>query len=301
MRAAARALVCAAAACGCTVEDPSRADDGAAPAAADDDDAPKPDVGAWLHWQPAATRDGEPAPAPRDPADVLVDEDGDGLDDAHEDFLARAYLPYLALHPDDECPRSGLLVRVRPHPADARFVHVVYVHLFDVDCGINGHVGDNEASGATIDPSLPPPDGIVALVAASHQNAFPCERETACGRCDGMAACATAERDGAAFPIVWYSRDKHGGYVEKGPCDFGSCFDVCADNPAPVVPRIVNAGEPGFPLTTNLTAAGLITADEGWSVDLMDHDPWAQGVEFGSAGETAGDLVDDAFVPPVCE
>ncbi len=264
----------------------------------DDDKTVPPDAARWLDWTPR-TDDGERAP--RDPEDVVVDLDADGLDDAFEEHVARAYLPFLALHEDDECPLGGLVVRVRPHPADGKFVFILYDHLFSQDCGLTNHVGDNEVFGATIDPSKPAPEGIRALKAISHQSAFPCERTTVCGACDGLAACETAERDGAQFPVVFSSKNKHATYVERGACGLGSCLDVCGDPGTADVPPIVNAGEPDFPLIGDLTSEGFIQTEDGWDEALLHVDPWDPAPDFGSAGNVAGDLLDDAFLPPVCE
>lgn len=52
------------------------------------------------------------------------DQDGDGLDDAMELAWAQQYLPYLSVAPDEECPTSGIVVRVSPHPT-AGFIHIM--------------------------------------------------------------------------------------------------------------------------------------------------------------------------------
>ncbi|MHB8875844.1 MAG: hypothetical protein ACYC8T_19320 [Myxococcaceae bacterium] len=65
---------------------------------------------------------------------------------------------------------------------------VTYDHLFQTDCGLNGHPGDNEAFGVTINPAKPAPAGITALKAISHQGTA-CEKVTRCGTCNGLAAC----------------------------------------------------------------------------------------------------------------
>jgi hypothetical protein len=142
------------------------------------------------------------------------------------------------------------------------------------------------------------------MKAISHQGT-PCERDSTCGRCPGLSACETladASRGGVAWPAVWPSKDKHGSYVSRGAsCSaFGTCFDSCEDATSPTVPQIVNAGEPGHPLTHDLTAAGLITAANGWkNQELFGFDPWSNQ-SFGGAGNVTGDLTDPAFVTPAC-
>src|SRR6184192_4013286 len=89
----------------------------------------------------AATVDGAPAIDTPPSADL----DGDGLADDLEDQLARDYLPYISLDPNDGCPLSGFVARVRKHPLDPTKVVIVYSQLYQNDCGLGGHVGDDEA------------------------------------------------------------------------------------------------------------------------------------------------------------
>lgn len=228
--------------------------------------------------------------------DPAGDHDGDGLDDAFEDAAARAYLPFLATHPDDACARSGLVFRARPHPDDPALLHVVYSRLYELDCGLNGHVGDNEAFGATIDPRLPPPAGLVALVAVAHDDTA-CERTTTCGTCAGLPTCDLH----GGRPVLYASRDKHASVVDiGGGCALGSCFDSCALPSTTSELALVNVGEPGAPLVRDLTAQGFIHAELGWSeAALLNVDPWGDAV-FGSAGSIAGDLDDATLMPPAC-
>lgn len=233
-------------------------------------------------------------PGPDAPVDL--DGDRDGLGDAQEMALAAAYRPFLSLHPDDGCPLGGIVLRVRPHPDDPALVHIIYDHLFERDCGATGHVGDNEVFAVTIDPREPAPGGIRAIRAIAHQST-PCQRVSECGACGDMDACATAPRAGQFWPVVYSSRDKHGSYVSG--CQW-SCFDSCelgsGDDPP-----MVNAGEPDAHLVDDLTAAGLITEEAGWSEpSLFGASPWDPDAEFGDAGVIAGDLTDPAFDTPTC-
>jgi hypothetical protein len=233
--------------------------------------------------------------------DTDADADGDGLGDRYEAELARRYLPFLSNHPDDRCPRSGLVFRARPHPDDARLVHVVYSRLYEKDCGLTPHVGDNEAFGVTIDPAAPPPSGIVAIVAVSHQDTL-CQRTTSCGTCPGLEACDTASHHGEDWPVLYASRNKHAGAVNlrRGCSFFSSCFDSCALAAEPALVPLVNAGEPEAPLVNDLTAQGFITALQGWTeAAVFRYDPWSDA-EFGTAGVVRDDLLDDAFLPPAC-
>jgi hypothetical protein len=231
----------------------------------------------------------------------FVDLDLDGLDDVWETQVAEDYLPFLSLDPGDKCPRGGIVVRVRPHPDKAGLIHIVYDHLYERDCGLTSHVGDNEAFGATIDPNIPPPAGLLTLVAIGHQSTI-CEKKTTCGSCGGLDACATAMKNGAAYPVVFSSKDKHAGYVQKDKCNpILSCFDSCSLAPTSKDVPIVNVGEPEAPLVTDLTDQAFINEANGWTEQELFHlNPWDTAKDFGGAGNVAGDLVDSAFVPPVC-
>jgi hypothetical protein len=255
----------------------------------------------------APAPDGAIAPAPDlggPPA--IVDQDHDGLDDAQELAWARDYLPYISHSPTEGCALGGLLVRVSPHPQNAKLLHIIYDFLYDNDCGtaiggIGGHPGDDEVFATTVDPSRPGPDGIVAMKAISHQGTI-CERTSECGRCPGQKACATLDRSGQAWPAVWPSKDKHGSYVNRADsCGvFNTCGDVCEDNPTPTVPDVVNAGEPMSAMVHDLTTNGFITTANGWTnMQLFHYDPWS-GKDFGNAGVVSADLVDPAFDTPAC-
>jgi hypothetical protein len=223
------------------------------------------------------------------------DLDGDGIPQDVEDSIAFAYRPFLSVHPSDSCPLGGIVYRVHPHPDNPALVHVVYDHLFENDCGLNGHVGDDEVFGITVDPNVPPPAGIVSVVAISHQNTA-CEHVSTCGSCGDMNTCNTGQINGEAFPAIYFSQDKHGSYVNS--CSAVNCFDTCSLAPTSEDPPMVNAGEPEAKLIDNLTTQGFITAENGWTAEeLFDFDPWDTATDFGSAGNVAGDLVDPAFVP----
>ncbi|HTJ42780.1 MAG TPA: hypothetical protein VL463_11840 [Kofleriaceae bacterium] len=231
-------------------------------------------------------------------ATTFVDVDRDGLDDARELELAKDYQPFLSIDPKDGCPLDGMVVRVRKHPADPTKILIVYDELFQNDCGLGGHVGDDEVFGVAIDPSKPAPEGILAIKAASHQGT-PCERDSECSTCgDSRSACDMAN----GWPVVYAAKDKHGHYATKDSCGtFNTCLDSCSLAPAAHVEPIANAGEPDHPLTNDLTANGFITDANGWTeADLMHFDPWDASVDFGGAGNIAGDLVDDAFTAAPC-
>ena len=227
--------------------------------------------------------------------DAGIDLDRDGLDDALEASLAQAYLPVLAVHPQDGCPLGGVVYRARKHPLDPTLVLIIYDYLLERDCGLTSHVGDDEVFSVTINPAIAPPAGITALRTISHQGTI-CERTGTCGTCGGLSAC---EVNGSGRPLVYFSKDKHGSYTTLTGCGTLTCLDQCAVGDRPGVP-LVNAGEPSAHLTENLSDGGFITAANGWTQQsLFNFNPWGP-TDFGGAGSVAGDLVDAAFELPAC-
>lgn len=235
------------------------------------------------------------------PPDSFIDVDQDGLDDREEDRIAHAYLPFLSIDPTDSCPLAGILYRLRPHPmAPATRLHMIVDVMYQADCGALGHAGDDEVFGVTIDPSRPAPDGILAIRAIAHQGTA-CQATTDCGSCGGLSACTTAMRNGAAYPVVFPSKDKHGNYLSTSACD-GACFfaNYCTLAATPASLPMQNAGEPNAPMTRDLTTSGFITSASGWSDSSLQHfDPWGN-TNFGGAGNVTADLTDDSFLTPVC-
>ncbi len=229
-----------------------------------------------------------------------LDDDHDGLADAEELRLARDYLPYLSIDPTDGCPTMGALFRARKHPADPTLVQITYVLLYDKDCGLGGHNGDDEAFGVTIDPAIAPPKGLVAQKAISHQGTL-CERQSECGVCPGMTPCDLLPKGGVPTPVMYASKDKHGSYARLDACGlFSTCLDSCTRSPAPTAPVVLNAGESNAHLVMNLTTQGFITMANGWtSMELFNYDPWG-GMSFGGAGNVADDLTDEMFTPQAC-
>lgn len=225
------------------------------------------------------------------------DADGDGLDDASELEIATSYYPFYSVAPDDKCPLHGVLFRATPHPADATKIAIWYVVLFEKDCGATGHAGDDEVFGAIVDPKLPAPSGLLAVRAISHQGTL-CEQKGTCGTLPSCKPCKTALKNGQPTFVVYPSVNKHGNYVDEGQCDlsFVCDFGGCTLNPQPDAPAFANAGEPGKPLTNDLTANGFITPANGWKEpSLMSFDPWG-GKDFGGAGNVTNDLQDQAFL-----
>jgi hypothetical protein len=233
-------------------------------------------------------------------APASSDIDGDGLADDVEDKLARDYLPYISLDPGDGCPLSGFVARVRKHPLDPTKVLIVYSQLYQNDCGLGGHIGDDEAFGIVIDPTKPAPSGIQAIRAASHQGT-PCQRTTECATCAGDSR-PKCDLSTDGWPILYASKDKHGSYASMSGCPLlGTCFDQCTLASAPHLAPVVNVGEPAHHMISNLTTQGFITPANGWTKpSLMNFDPWDAMDDFGGAGNIASDLQDTTFEPAPC-
>ena len=162
-------------------------------AACDDDGAGDALAAADASPPDAALPDAPPPDA------MVVDRDGDGLDDAWEHEIAQAYLPFLSLDPADGCPLGGIVYRLRPHPLAPALLLVTYDHLYQDDCGLGGHVGDNEVFGVTVDPARPPPAGILAIRAIPHQGTL-CERATGAGSAQRRAG-PHGDRGAAVAPL----------------------------------------------------------------------------------------------------
>lgn len=236
----------------------------------------------------------------------FIDNDLDGLDDRAEAQVLRDYLPYLSQESSDGCPLSGLVYRVSPHPQDATYLHVVVDELFERDCGAFGaaQVGDDETFAMTIDPRLPAPQGIVYVKAISHQGGS-CARTTQCtthaasGACQGVPSCDLGTVRGTQRPVLYISNSKHGIYLSTSDCT-QACLDQCSLSSLPSLPPNQNAGEPGSPLTRDLTDAGFINYPNGWTQQaLMHYDPWGTA-NFGAGGSVSSDLTDPAFDTPIC-
>jgi hypothetical protein len=224
------------------------------------------------------------------------DSDHDGLTDDEELALAANYLPFLSGAPDDMCPVSGLVVRVTPI-APAPLVALRYAWLFDRRCDGVPVEGDGGAFVVFVDPRVPAPAGQISL----RGNATPgsaCQRFSTCGQCSGQPICATLGGE----PAVWAARDRHAIYVDRplSCTQVSPCEETCEDAPATAHPPIVDVGEPTAPTVRDLTDAGFVRPENGWtSPSLLHHDPWG-GAPFGALPPIAELLTGASADAPVC-
>ncbi|MBS2031544.1 MAG: hypothetical protein JST54_26830 [Deltaproteobacteria bacterium] len=241
---------------------------------------------------------------PRDAG--FVDHDGDGLDDTFEAQTARAYLPYLSLDPNEGCGLGGIVYRVSPHPADPTYLRIVYDHLYQHSCGALGgttHVGDAEAFALTVDPSQPPPLGIVHVVAISHaggcNHTSSCTTHTPSGACASSPSCDLGTVQGTQRAVVYSSLGGHGSFATLNDCSSG-CFAQCAMASTPTVPQLINVGEPDGQLITDLTTQGFVSFPNGWTETSLEHyDPWGDA-GFGAGPVVAQQLTDPSLDTLIC-
>jgi hypothetical protein len=234
-------------------------------------------------------------------AETDTDSDGDGISDVVEARVAAESMPYVSLDANDSCPTRGIAFRVSKHPQSPGRLMVWGVVLYDRDCGLTDHAGDDEAFSVVVDPTKSGAASILAVRTIGHQGTF-CQKENTCGVCTGMTACTTADGGGGAYPVIFSSLDKHANFLFESACDSSYFCDIggCQLRPAAELASaripMVNVGEPSRPLVRNLTTQGFIRAELGWkSTELMNVDPWRPG-KFGGAGDLANDFVDPALV-----
>lgn len=201
------------------------------------------------------------------------DNDGDGIDDGLEQYLAEAFLPTIHYAGGDSCPDPDpqpVIFRAR-HPSwfgdpDENFILINYVQLYDEDCGANGHNGDNE------------PFMVWLYWTGSNWSFYSLQATAHWG--------ATCETLTDSFSLhVWVGDDKHGTYADPGEC---GCFggDGCS-NPGWTKDHVLyNAGEPN-----NHLMDGLGSVANYWSSESI----WSDG-QFLSAGTISDQLYNTNFV-----
>jgi hypothetical protein len=218
---------------------------------------------------------------------VLIDRDGDGLDDACELALAQAFAPELMVDRRDcswdgrqESGRlaGGYLFAVQGASAPAT-LRIAYLPAYFRDCGWQGrpcalrsagcsaHAGDSEI--IVIDASFDAPTRrwlAAAVFLSAH----------CLGRADGR--CRWYERDELRYfswaggvhqgaPRVWVAKGKHANYPSARECDTGHWYyDSCDGNDAryrfPIASTMQNIGSRRMPLPRgDSIPAGCIRAD----------------------------------------
>lgn len=122
-------------------------------------------------------------------------------------------------------------------------VELHYYHLWRKDCGPHGHPLDTEHVAVLVLPSGTSTGSTkwqaIYWYAGAHENTV----------CDvsqiARASTLNAEDKGAT---VWISPGKHASYLSDAFCRGGCGADRCVDMTEFVPAKILNLGEPGFPM-----------------------------------------------------
>lgn len=191
------------------------------------------------------------------------DSDGDGLEDRFEQLLLERFAPELMLsvrecdslpaefHPGKEAPlllakNATIYGQVFPtHPTGRRgaFIEVHYYHLWNSDCGLNGHALDAEHVSALLSAeSIADP----ALLWKAEYWYAAAHEDTVCDTSHAVkAGFVGAEPPGAK---IWISSGKHASFLDRSLCG-GSCgADDCSEMNRVKISKLVNLGEPGSPM-----------------------------------------------------
>lgn len=168
------------------------------------------------------------------------DADHDDIDDAVEMDLAQRFRPTIWHSTDEGCPNPTprpLLFRVRfPSVWGVRYMNYIlinYVELYDDDCGINGHEGDNEPFEVWLQWNGSDWQYVGVSATAHYDTSF--EKRT-----------MSFDR------VVWVGDDKHGHYADRNQCGIAfSTGDEC-DEGFTFLYSLYNVGEPYGWMLNNL-------------------------------------------------
>jgi hypothetical protein len=226
---------------------------------------------------------------------VLNDRDGDGIDDDLEREVAELNFPKVMMALGETCGAPhGVVYRVRRHPALPRRLAVTYVVMYANDCGeLTGHVGDAESFAITVDLDAQPGAAATVGVEAWAHAGTTCGSTSSCETAVATNECG--DKGSAPSEVVIYaSREKHANYLSTATCG-GNCFDSCSAGERIIGP-LLNVGEPGHPLVTDLTTQGFVQGADGWAKELLHFNPWGS-VEFSGGGRIDKPL-SDLTAPP---
>ncbi len=228
---------------------------------------------------------------------VGTDQDADGIDDTFEREVAERNFPKVLLDTDEQCAVPwGVIYRVRRHPQNPRRIAIAYDVLNATDCGdLNGHVGDTENFAITVDLDAEPgAAATVGVKAWAHMNTV-CGSTSSCETAPGTKLCASPPGTASSTSevIIWTSRNKHEAYLSRAVCD-DNCFDSCSVGQRVTGP-LLDVGQPGHPLVTDLTTQGFVQSADGWADELLHFNPWSTA-EFSGGGRL--DTRSDLLAPP---
>jgi len=205
---------------------------------------------------------------------IAQDRDRDGLDDAIEQHLIEQFVPAFLLSAGecDLAPASFSAGSATPQvvardgtiyaqatPAWAvdpsgHTIELHYFHLWNRDCGPNGHALDVEHVSA-----LATAEGALRWYAAAHE-------DTVCNASSSLSAHALdAEQHG---PRVYISGGKHASYFDRESCRSGCGAEACGAASQVAIARVINIGERGAPLN----GAAWIASDRWPLAEKLDSD-----------------------------
>lgn len=192
-----------------------------------------------------------------------TDSDHDGLSDALEQKLLTQFMPRFmigrrdcsirpaefkanSLIPEAQADNGTIYGQAFPAKTagdHAPLVELHYYHLWRTDCGRHGHPLDTEHVAVLIQASDPHIGSTewkaLYWYAAAHENTV----------CDvsqiARASTLNAEDHGAT---VWISPGKHASYLNGALCQSGCGADRCQRMTELVPAKLINLGEPGFPM-----------------------------------------------------
>ncbi len=192
-----------------------------------------------------------------------VDSDRDGISDKFEQQLLQKFVPRFHLS-SRECngfPAEFQAGSKEPRPSKSNgtiygqvfpvalpnragfHIEVHFYHLWNRDCGLNGHTLDAEHVSALLSAQreVADPEAWMAVYwyAGVHE-------DTVCDASHGVrSSFVNAEQQG---PNVWISEGKHASFLSLDLCRGGCGGDQCTDMHPMLIANLLNIGESGAPM-----------------------------------------------------
>lgn len=247
-----------------------------------------------------------------------ADVDHDGLVDAWEDALLDRVRPRMALHPDepligDPDGRFGYIARVfRPEGGPRDRVRVIVVTGFSLDPGVllfgkipvSAHDGDSERVAIELSVRGDGREAVLRRAYFAVHEHTPNDHSRVYSEADTRRELTWgSDANGQPRWVVFPSRAKHPQFPNPAACEktslkgTGLFREHCAKSEAeshPVLPPIVNAGEPSFHRVDDLAAVGF-PGDEAWAEQKFCGGFRAKPRLGGCAESIAEKLLDDPF------
>jgi hypothetical protein len=195
------------------------------------------------------------------------DLDGDELSDAFEQKLLETFAPQFMVgiadcdglpaefHPGKTKPQLlekngtiyGRVAKVVRPGIPGNYIEIHYYHLWNQDCGRNGHALDAEHVSALLSSEVAS-ESVTAWkaeywYAAAHEDTV----------CDASHAVRSSVIEGELRgPTVWISSGKHASFLNRELCRGGCGGDDCGAMRPLISPKLINLGERGRPMNGSL-------------------------------------------------